>query len=182
MPLTIGRTAARLASSPTACRIPSWWVKKLMMHRPRGRNWYFDESFFIGGSKGTSRNGIGLQPDGPKINYKDNWGSAHPGGVQFLFGDGAVQLLAFEMDPTVLTNMMTIEGGEEADTAMRTIVFVSLAATTLVGSIRAGDLKDELNCVADPPNCSTPAFRTMARNPPSLSRANPRDFGFDSPP
>ena len=58
-------------------------------------NWYFDESFFIGGSKGTSRGAPGLSRDGPGINYKDNWGSAHSSGVYFLFGDGGVRLLSF---------------------------------------------------------------------------------------
>ena len=76
-------------------------------------SWYYDESLFIGGSKGTSRNGIALQPDGPNINYKDNWGSAHPGGVQYLFGDGTVRLLNFEISSTVLTALMTPDGGEE---------------------------------------------------------------------
>jgi prepilin-type N-terminal cleavage/methylation domain-containing protein/prepilin-type processing-associated H-X9-DG protein len=78
-------------------------------------SWYYDESFFVGGSKGTSRNGIGLEHDGPGsffINYKDNWGSAHPGGVHFLFGDGSVRLLMRDIDPAVLTALMTPDGGE----------------------------------------------------------------------
>jgi prepilin-type N-terminal cleavage/methylation domain-containing protein/prepilin-type processing-associated H-X9-DG protein len=76
-------------------------------------SWYYDESFFLGGSKGTSRIGIALQPDGPNINYKDNWGSAHPGGVQFLFGDGAVRLLVFDIDANVMAALMSPDGGEE---------------------------------------------------------------------
>lgn len=82
----------------------------------QAQNWYYDESFFLGGSKGTSRNGLGLDHDGPGfffINYKDNWGSSHPGGVQFLFGDGAVRLLAFDTDATVLAALQTPDGGEE---------------------------------------------------------------------
>jgi len=79
----------------------------------QAQSWYYDEPFFIGGSKGTSRDGIGLQPDGPNVNYKDNWGSAHSGGVQFLFGDGSVHLLAYDTEPNVVVALMTIDGGEE---------------------------------------------------------------------
>ncbi len=75
-------------------------------------NWYYDESLFTGGSKGTSRQGTALQPDGPDINYKDNWGSAHTAGVQFLFGDGAVHLLNFDIDTDILIGLMSPEGQE----------------------------------------------------------------------
>ena len=76
-------------------------------------NWYYDESLFVGGSKGTLRDGIGLQQDGPYINYKDNWGSAHFSGVQFLFADGTVHTLAFDVDPTIMEALMSPEGKEE---------------------------------------------------------------------
>src|SRR5262245_12895899 len=36
-------------------------------------SFYYDESFFMGGSKGTSRGAPALTQDGPNINYKDNW-------------------------------------------------------------------------------------------------------------
>ena len=75
-------------------------------------NWYYDESFFVGGSKGTGRDAPGLNPDGPGINYKDNWGSPHAAGVQFLFGDGSVRLLAFGTDPTLVAALLTPDGGE----------------------------------------------------------------------
>jgi hypothetical protein len=75
-------------------------------------SWYYDESFFVGGSKGTSRGAPALSRDAPGINYKDNWGSPHPGGVLFLFGDGSVHLLPFESDPSVLAALLTPNGGE----------------------------------------------------------------------
>jgi prepilin-type N-terminal cleavage/methylation domain-containing protein/prepilin-type processing-associated H-X9-DG protein len=75
-------------------------------------SWYYDEGFFIGGSKGTSRGAVGLQPDGPGINYKDNWGSGHPGGVQFLFGDGSVHLFPFDIDPAMMAAFLTPDGLE----------------------------------------------------------------------
>jgi prepilin-type N-terminal cleavage/methylation domain-containing protein len=75
-------------------------------------SWYYDESLFTGGSKGTSRQGTALQPDGADINYKDNWGSAHPAGVLFLFGDGSVHLLNFNVDTNLLIALMSPEGKE----------------------------------------------------------------------
>jgi prepilin-type N-terminal cleavage/methylation domain-containing protein/prepilin-type processing-associated H-X9-DG protein len=76
------------------------------------KSWYYDEGFFTGGTKGTCRGAVGLSPDGPGINYKDNWGSAHNGGVQFLFGDGSVHLIAFDTDATVMAALLTPDGKE----------------------------------------------------------------------
>jgi prepilin-type N-terminal cleavage/methylation domain-containing protein len=73
-------------------------------------SWYYDESCFQGGSKGTSRGAPGLSRDGPGINYKDNWGSAHRGGVQFVFGDGSVRLVDFETETMVVVALLTPEG------------------------------------------------------------------------
>lgn len=75
-------------------------------------SWYYDESFFLGGSKGTSRDAPNLSPDGPGINYKDNWGSPHRVGVHFLFGDSSVRLLSFEISPMHMAALMTPDGGE----------------------------------------------------------------------
>jgi prepilin-type N-terminal cleavage/methylation domain-containing protein/prepilin-type processing-associated H-X9-DG protein len=76
--------------------------------------WYWDEPFFIGGSKGTSRGGFGLLHDGADIlyHYKENWGSPHPGGVQFLFGDGAVRTLDRTLDQATFSALLTPDGGE----------------------------------------------------------------------
>jgi prepilin-type N-terminal cleavage/methylation domain-containing protein/prepilin-type processing-associated H-X9-DG protein len=76
-------------------------------------SWYYDEGYFIGGSKGTSRDAPGLNRDGPLINYKDNWGSAHTDGVNFLFGDGSVRPLSFSIDTGLMAALMTPDGGEE---------------------------------------------------------------------
>jgi prepilin-type N-terminal cleavage/methylation domain-containing protein/prepilin-type processing-associated H-X9-DG protein len=78
-------------------------------------NWYFDESYFLGGSKGTSRGAPGLNSDGPSviyINYKDNWGSAHLNGAMFLFGDGHAQTLAFDTEVSVMVALLTPDGNE----------------------------------------------------------------------
>ena len=71
-----------------------------------------DEGLFVGGSKGTSRGALGLERDGPGINYKDNWGSPHVVGVHFLFGDGAVRLLDYNTGPNVMAALLTPNGGE----------------------------------------------------------------------
>jgi prepilin-type N-terminal cleavage/methylation domain-containing protein/prepilin-type processing-associated H-X9-DG protein len=75
-------------------------------------NWYYDEGLFVGGSKGTSRGAVGLERDGPGIDYKDNWGSPHVEGVNFLFGDGAVRMVPYHTDPNVLAALLTPDGGE----------------------------------------------------------------------
>jgi prepilin-type N-terminal cleavage/methylation domain-containing protein/prepilin-type processing-associated H-X9-DG protein len=79
-------------------------------------SWYWDEPFFLGGSKGTSRGGLALLRDmagsGELNPYKENWGSAHPGGVQFLFGDGAVHLIPRTIDPDTFIALLTPDGGE----------------------------------------------------------------------
>ena len=75
-------------------------------------SWYYDEGFFLGGSKGTSRGAVGLSPDKPGINYKDNWGSAHQVGVFFLFGDGSVRMLTFGTEAYVMAALLTPDGGE----------------------------------------------------------------------
>jgi prepilin-type processing-associated H-X9-DG protein len=78
------------------------------------QTWYWDEPLFLGGSKGTSRGGLGLLRDGPDLDYhfKENWGSPHTGGVVFLFGDGGVRLLARSIDPTTFAALLTPDGGE----------------------------------------------------------------------
>ena len=78
----------------------------------RPDNWYWDEPIFLGGSKGTSRGGLGLVPDGPGIPHKENWGSPHPGGVLFLFGDGGVRPIDYRTDLSVLAGFLSPDGGE----------------------------------------------------------------------
>ena len=60
-------------------------------------SWYWDEPFFLGGSDSTSRKGNGLLRDkkGDFLDARENWGSAHPAGANFLFCDGSVHLIAY---------------------------------------------------------------------------------------
>ncbi len=77
-------------------------------------SWHWDEPFFLGGSKGTSRDGLALLRNGADIqyHYKENWGSPHGSGVNFLFGDMAVHQLQRSIDPTILAALLTPDGGE----------------------------------------------------------------------
>jgi prepilin-type N-terminal cleavage/methylation domain-containing protein len=81
------------------------------------QSWYWDEPFFLGGSKGSSRDGLALLRDSSGsylLNpYKNNWGSAHPEGVEFLFCDGAVRTLVRTIDQDNFSAMLTPDGGEE---------------------------------------------------------------------
>jgi prepilin-type N-terminal cleavage/methylation domain-containing protein len=75
-------------------------------------SWYWNEPVFSGGSGGTARWGTAIIRDGMGTPFPTNWGSAHPAGALFLFGDGAVRVLRFGMDGSVLFALMTPAGGE----------------------------------------------------------------------
>jgi prepilin-type N-terminal cleavage/methylation domain-containing protein/prepilin-type processing-associated H-X9-DG protein len=81
----------------------------------QGGSWYWDEPVFLGGSKGTSRGAVGLVRDAPGTSngaFRENWGSAHPGGVQFLYGDGSVRPIPFDAVMASMAALLTPEGGE----------------------------------------------------------------------
>jgi prepilin-type N-terminal cleavage/methylation domain-containing protein len=92
-------------------------------------SWYWDEPFFIGGSKGTVRDGFGLLRDGPgrwlqngvwvgeweNNPYKENWGSPHQAGVQFVFADGAVRLINRNMSQANFSGLLTPDGRENVE-------------------------------------------------------------------
>jgi prepilin-type N-terminal cleavage/methylation domain-containing protein len=78
----------------------------------RATNWYWDESIYIGGSKGTSRGGLGVLPDRPGIPFRENWGSAHTGVAQFAFGDGGVRTVRFDADIMTVEAILSPAGGE----------------------------------------------------------------------
>jgi prepilin-type N-terminal cleavage/methylation domain-containing protein len=80
-------------------------------------SWYWDEPFFLGGSMGTSRNGVALLQDlagtWQQNPYKNNWGSPHAAGVQFLFGDGAVRNFPRDISIPDFTAFLTPDAGDD---------------------------------------------------------------------
>jgi prepilin-type processing-associated H-X9-DG protein len=72
-----------------------------------GSSWYWDEPFFLGGSGSTARRGLGLMRDAVGNDYKTHWGAAHPGGIHFLFGDGSVRMLRYELSWMEFTALLT---------------------------------------------------------------------------
>jgi prepilin-type N-terminal cleavage/methylation domain-containing protein/prepilin-type processing-associated H-X9-DG protein len=76
------------------------------------QSWYWDEPFFLGGSKGTARNGVAIIRDGVGVPFKENWGSAHPFGASFLFADGAVRSVGYDTDLSIVLALLTPDGGE----------------------------------------------------------------------
>ncbi len=89
--------------------------KAMAMKNYETGTWYWDEGFFIGGSGATTRYYPVLFPDRLITNpnqFKNNWGSAHAGGVQFLFADGSVRLLSFLTDMPIIQALLTPSGGE----------------------------------------------------------------------
>jgi prepilin-type N-terminal cleavage/methylation domain-containing protein/prepilin-type processing-associated H-X9-DG protein len=77
-------------------------------------SWYWDEPFFLGGSDSTARTGTTILRDAPGtfLAARQNWGSAHAGGAQFLFADGSMRLLAHGTDPARVRAFLTPSGGE----------------------------------------------------------------------
>ncbi len=75
-------------------------------------SWYWDEPIFSGGSKGTARAGIVIVPDGRNIPFKENWGSAHPGGAIFGNADGSTRLVSDRISHVVMRALLTPNGGE----------------------------------------------------------------------
>ncbi len=74
--------------------------------------WFWDEPFFTGGSDNTARHGTGILRDAVGVLYIQNWGSAHSGGAQFVFGDGSVRLLVHETPWLTVLALLTPDGGE----------------------------------------------------------------------
>ncbi|MCA9173715.1 MAG: DUF1559 domain-containing protein [Planctomycetales bacterium] len=75
-------------------------------------SWYWDEPIFSGGSKGTARSGLTIVPDGRDIAFKDNWGSAHPGGAMFSRADGSTQFVTGTITFPVLRALLTPNGSD----------------------------------------------------------------------
>ena len=74
--------------------------------------WFWDEPFFLGGSGGTMRGHSDVIRDARGIDFRQNWGSAHRSGAQFLFADGSVHLYCFGTEPKVVAALRTPDGGE----------------------------------------------------------------------
>ena len=75
-------------------------------------SWYWDEPIFSGGSKGTARSGLRIAGDGVGIEFKNNWGSAHPQGAQFVLADGSVHFIKGTIDWKVMRALLSPDGGE----------------------------------------------------------------------
>lgn len=78
-------------------------------------SWYWDESFFVGGSRGTTRKGIQIMVDQPGNRFKQNRGSAHVGAANFLFADGSIRPLAYETSWSIMGALLTPAGGETVE-------------------------------------------------------------------
>jgi prepilin-type processing-associated H-X9-DG protein len=75
--------------------------------------WLWDEPIFAGGGAGgTVRSGNLVVRDAIGVKYDNQWGSAHPAGVQFLWVDGSVRLIAHGTSKMVTTALLTPDGGE----------------------------------------------------------------------
>ena len=78
----------------------------------QGPSWYYDEGYFVGGSKGTARGDTRPEPRWARHQLQGQLGLRHPDGVHFLFGDGSVRVLGFGTDPNIVAALLTPDGGE----------------------------------------------------------------------
>ncbi len=83
-------------------------------------SWYWDEPWVMGGTGGTGRCGDGVYQDSTLVNYPNypesrawsepagescgggTWGSPSPGGAQFVYGDGSVRTVNFNVSQPTL--------------------------------------------------------------------------------
>jgi prepilin-type N-terminal cleavage/methylation domain-containing protein/prepilin-type processing-associated H-X9-DG protein len=88
-------------------------------HFTRGPFWADTFNLYSMGASYPGITNVYLQPDydlcASKIdaNYcKYGWGSLHPGGINWLFGDGSVHNISTDINLTVFMELSTIAGGE----------------------------------------------------------------------
>jgi len=74
--------------------------------------WFNDEPFFFGNTLGSRRTGTMVLRDSPGALMENNWGSAHPGGAQFLFADGSIHVIPYGTSESVVHALLTPRGGE----------------------------------------------------------------------
>jgi prepilin-type N-terminal cleavage/methylation domain-containing protein/prepilin-type processing-associated H-X9-DG protein len=66
--------------------------------------WYWNEPAFVGCN---TRTGTSIYRDRPGVPFVNNWGSAHPGGAGFLFVDGSIRMLRFDLSSSVVAALLT---------------------------------------------------------------------------
>jgi prepilin-type N-terminal cleavage/methylation domain-containing protein/prepilin-type processing-associated H-X9-DG protein len=88
-------------------------------HFTRGPFWADTFNLYTLGAAYPAVSNVYLQPDydlcanQANADYcKFGWGSFHPGGINWLFGDGSVRNLTTDIDMTIFVALSTIAGGE----------------------------------------------------------------------
>ena len=74
-------------------------------------SWLYDESFYLGGSRGTTRAVPELMDDGPDPRFKYAWGSPHGGRSNFAIADGSCRWITHSIDQNVFTGLLEVKTG-----------------------------------------------------------------------
>jgi prepilin-type processing-associated H-X9-DG protein len=76
-------------------------------------SWYWDEPYFLGGSDNSARHGLLVLRDAAGVTVPQNWGAAHTGSAQFVFADGSVRPLSYDIPPNVVSALLTPDEGDQ---------------------------------------------------------------------
>jgi prepilin-type processing-associated H-X9-DG protein len=76
--------------------------------------WFWDDPFFLGGPGSLARWGNKVIRDDAVtgLAFRENWGSPHAGGAQFVFADGSVRTIQHDTNPDIVLILRTPDGNE----------------------------------------------------------------------
>ena len=80
-------------------------------------SWIYDEPFWLGGSRGTTRKGAEISIDGQSENFRIGWGSAHGESLSMAGADGSVHHVAYETDVRVIEQLLDPNDSSQESTA-----------------------------------------------------------------
>jgi prepilin-type N-terminal cleavage/methylation domain-containing protein len=71
--------------------------------------WFWDEPAFVGCNV---RTGTSIYRDHKNVPFPNNWGSAHPGGPNFMFCDMSVRTLRYGLSSSIVQALLTPAAGD----------------------------------------------------------------------
>jgi prepilin-type N-terminal cleavage/methylation domain-containing protein/prepilin-type processing-associated H-X9-DG protein len=88
--------------------------KAMNPHLYMSGTWFNDEPYVFGNSTGSCRNGYSVLRDIDLLSVYDNWGSAHVGSAYFLFADGSVRPVSYDIPAVSMKALLSPSGNDVA--------------------------------------------------------------------